>query len=176
MRAVAFLRAVNVGGRNRVPMKELRDLFESRGLDDVRTYVQSGNVVFTAPSRGADALANSLKRAVADAFGVKATVLLRTQAQLEKIATGHPFEDDESEQARLHVLFLRDAPTKAKIGKLEQDRFLPDRFAVKGREVFIHYPSGAGRSKLTIDYFERRLETVGTARNWKTVLTLRDLL
>ena len=176
MRAVAFLRAVNVGGKNRVPMKDLRELVESLGLADVRTYVQSGNVVFTGPSRGADALAGSLEQAVTDAFGVKAKVLVRTQAELKKIATRHPFGKDESEPTRLHVLFLRDAPTKAKIGILEEDRFLPDRFSVKGREVFLHYPNGQGRSKLTIDYFERRLETVGTARNWKTVLTLLDML
>jgi uncharacterized protein (DUF1697 family) len=176
MRAVAFLRAINLGPRNRVPMKELRELLESRGLGDVSTYVQSGNVVFTAPSRGAAALAGSLEQAVADAFGVKASVLVRTQAELKKIAAGHPFGKDEREPTRLHVLFLRDKPTNAKIGKLEDDRFLPDRFAVEGREVFLHYPNGQGRSKLTIDYFERRLETVGTARNWRTVLALRDML
>jgi uncharacterized protein (DUF1697 family) len=176
MRAVAFLRAVNVGGRNRVPMKELRELLESLGLSDVRTYVQSGNVVFTAPSRGAGALANELEKAVADSFGVKANVLLRTKSQLEKVASRHPFAADDPEPTHLHVLFLHDRPTKANIGRLEQDRFLPDRFEVKGQEVFVHYPNGQGRSKLTIDYFERRLDTVGTARNWKTVLTLRDML
>ena len=176
MRAVAFLRAVNVGGRNRVPMKELREVFESLGLTDVGTYVQSGNVVFTAPSKGAAALAASLEQAVADAIGVQAKVLLRTRAELAKIAGAHPFSDDADEPRHLHVLFLRDRPTKAKVGRLEADRFLPDRFAVEGREVFVHYPNGQARTKLTIDYFERRLETVGTARNWRTVLTLRDML
>lgn len=176
MRAVAFLRAVNVGGRNRVPMKELRELFESLGLTDVRTYVQSGNVVFTAPSRGAGAIVNELEKAVADSFGVNTNVLLRSKSELEKVATRHPFAADDREPTHLHVLFLHDKPTKANAGRLEEDRFLPDRFVVKGQEVFLHYPNGQGRSKLTIDYFERRLDTAGTARNWKTVLTLREML
>jgi uncharacterized protein (DUF1697 family) len=176
MRAVAFLRAVNVGGRSRVPMKELRELLESLDLTDVGTYVQSGNVVFTARASGADALAAALEKAIAEAFDVKAKVLLRTQSELRNVAARHPFAADDPEPTHLHVLFLRDKPTKAKVGQLEEDRFLPDRFSVKGREVFLHYPNGQGRSKLTIDYFERRLETVGTARNWKTVLALRDML
>ena len=173
MRAVALLRGINVGGRARVPMGELRDVFESLGLADVQTYVQSGNVVFSTSGRVPKTLPDSLESEIAKAFGVQSKVLIRTERELT--ALEHPFLEDEREPARLHVVFLRDAPTKAAVGKLDDDRSPPDRFTTNGREIFVHYPDGSGRSKLTVEYFERVLGTVGTARNWKTVLRLREL-
>lgn len=157
-------------------MKELRALLESLDLTDVQTYVQSGNVVFESPAAKPDSLADMLEPEIAAAFGVPAKVLLRSKRELDAIASRNPFLDDEPEHSRLHVLFLRDAPTKAVAGRLDEGRSPPDRFVVTGREIFLHYPNGSGRSKLTLDYFERTLGTVGTARNWKTVLKLRELM
>jgi uncharacterized protein (DUF1697 family) len=173
MRAVALLRGVNVGGKARVPMGALRELVEGVGLADVQTYVQSGNIVFSSPRRDAESLAPSLEKEIAAAFGVQTKVLVRSARQLA--ALEHPFLDDEKELGRLHVLFLRDRPADTAVRRLDPERSPPDRFEVKAREVFVHYPGGAGRSKLTTDYFERVLGTVGTARNWKTVLKLREL-
>jgi uncharacterized protein (DUF1697 family) len=174
MRAVALLRGVNVGGKARVPMGELRELVEGVGLADVETYVQSGNFAFSSPRPNAESLATSLEKEIAAAFGVQTKVLIRTARQLA--ALEHPFLADEAEHARLHVLFLRDRPGTAEVRRLDPERSPPDRFEVKGREIFVHYPNGAGRSKLTTDYFERTLGAVGTARNWKTVLRLKELV
>jgi uncharacterized protein (DUF1697 family) len=176
MKAVALLRGINVGGKTRVPMPKLRELFESLGLTDVQSYVQSGNVVFSSKSTKLAAPVASLEEKIAETFRVQVNVLLRTATELGKIAADHPFLADESELSHLHVVFLRDAPTRAAAGKLDPDRSPPDRFVVKRREIFVHYPNGSGRSKLTLGYFERTLGTIGTARNWKTVLKLHDML
>jgi uncharacterized protein (DUF1697 family) len=174
VKAVALLRGVNVGGKARVPMAELRELVEGVGLADVQTYVQSGNIVFSSPRRNAESLAPSLEKEIAAAFGVKTKVLIRSARELA--ALEHPFLADETEYSRLHVLFLRDRPGKAELRRLDPERSPPDRFELKAREIFLHYPNGAGRSKLTTDYFERTLGAVGTARNWKTVLKLKELV
>jgi uncharacterized protein (DUF1697 family) len=155
-------------------MNGLRALFESFGLLEVETYVQSGNVAFASPAGKPAPSATALEDKIAKTFGVKTKVLIRTGRQLTSLE--HPFVVRESELSRLHVLFLRDLPTRAAVGRLDKDRSPPDRFTVKAREVFLHYPHGAGRSKLAIDYFEKVLGTVGTARNWKTVLRLREMV
>jgi uncharacterized protein (DUF1697 family) len=173
VRAVALLRGVNVGGKARVPMAALRELVEGVGLADVQTYVQSGNIVFSSPRRNAESLAPALEKEIAAAFGVQTKILIRSARELT--ALKHPFLADEEEHARLHVLFLRDRPRKAELRKLDPERSPPDRFEVKAREIFLHYPNGAGRSKLSADYFERTLRAVGTARNWKTILKLKEI-
>ena len=186
---VALLRGINVGGRNAVPMPALRVLFESLGHERVTTYIQSGNVCFTtapdkviasagdeAPAQatalGPVELAAEIERGILHAFGLGVRVVLRTKAELAQLPAVNPFLDIESDQARVHVVFLAATPTPEAIGKLDPDPFPPDAFVVVGHEIFIHYPNGAGRSKLTLDYVERRLGTHGTARNWNTVKQL----
>jgi uncharacterized protein (DUF1697 family) len=154
-------------------MGELRQLFQELGLADVQTYVQSGNIVFSSPRRSAESLVPAFEREIAAAFGVQTKVLIRSARQLA--ALEHPFLGDEKELSRLHVLFLGDRPGRTAVGRLDPERSPSDRFEVKAREIFLHYPNGAGRSKLTTDYFERVLGTVGTARNWRTVLKLQEL-
>lgn len=176
MRGVALLRGINVGGSARVPMAELRELFDSLGLTDVATYVQSGNVVFTAASLDAAKLAGALEKEIAAAFKVRSSVLVRTGRELAAIGSRHPFEADEPTPAKLHVVFLRGAPSKERAAALDPDRSPGDRFALRGRELYVHYPNGQGRSKLTVDYIEKALGTVGTARNWNTVQKLRAMV
>ena len=183
---VALLRGINVGGRNAVPMPALRALFESLGHERVTTYIQSGNVCFTsAPTRatagaggnlrsqvatpGSVDLAAEIEGAILQAFRLGVRVVLRTRSELAQLAAVNPFLGSEADRAKIHVVFLAATPTPEGIAKLDPDRFPPDTFAIVGREIFVHYPNGAGRSKLTLDYFERRLGTHGTARNWNTV-------
>lgn len=173
-RAVAFLRSVNVGGRGRLPMAELRAVAASLGLRDVQTYVQSGNVIFDAPP-GLD-VGPRLKAALAEAAGLSTSVLVRTTGELDAIAGANPFLPRITDFVQLHVVFLADAPSADRIAQLDPDRSPRDTFVVHGREIYVHYPNGAGRSKLTLDYFERRLRTSGTARNWNTVTKVQALL
>lgn len=172
---VALFRAVNVGGRNRVPMKELKPLFSSIGLEDATTYIQSGNVVFRAASASGTGFSESIERAIADAYGLDIDVILRTPAQLARIIDRNPFLEAQPDRSKLHVAFMSSKPTGGAGSRLDPKRSSPDEFSVSGAEIYLHFPNGSGRSKLTMDYFERRLEVRATARNWNTVTRLLEL-
>lgn len=157
-------------------MAELKELFTGLGFQDVATYLQSGNVVFRSPAGNAKDIAALIEEQIAKVFGTKVPVVLRTPAELRKIAKGNPFLRDEADLTKLHVVFLDGSPAAKAKGRLDPDRSPPDRFNVRGREIYLHLPNGAGRSKLTIDYFERQLGVKGTARNWKTLTNLLALV
>jgi uncharacterized protein (DUF1697 family) len=168
---VALLRGINVGGNNLVPMKALAVLFEQAGARDVRTYIQSGNVVFAGAPALVKKLPALMQKRMGEKFGCQPPVILRSHDELLAITKTNPFAKEDL--ARVMVMFLDGTPTN--IGKLDVKRSPPDRFAVRGREIFLHYPNGSGRSKLTNDYFDRTLGTIGTVRNWNTVLKLLEL-
>jgi uncharacterized protein (DUF1697 family) len=169
---VALLRGVNVAGKNRIPMSELKSLLSSLGLQDVVTYIQSGNVVFRSPGGDAHAVADDIEQRIAKDFGVDVTVLLRTPAELKSVAGSNPFLSREADLSKLYVVFLSDRPAANGVAGLDPERSAPDEFSVRGREIYLHLPNGSGRSKLTIDYFERRLVVAATARNWNTLIKL----
>ncbi len=164
-RQVALLRGINVGPTTAVPMAGLKASFEALGLTDVVTYVRSGNVAFSGKTT-----AGALEKRIAADFGRTYPVVVRTAAELRKIADASPFPTEDGK--RLHVVFLNGPP---KAAKLDPDRSPPDRFEVVGREIYWHAPDGVGRSKITIDWFEKSLGVRGTARNWNTVLKLIEL-
>jgi uncharacterized protein (DUF1697 family) len=168
---VALLRGINVGGKNLVPMKNLAALFEKAGARNVSTYIQSGNVVFSAAPALIKKLPALLEKAVTAEFGCRSPVVLRSHEELVKIEKAGPFAGED--HARLLVMFLQGDPTN--VDRLDAKRSPPDRFAVVGREIYLHCPNGYGRSKLTNDYFDRTLHTISTARNWRTLLKLIDL-
>jgi uncharacterized protein (DUF1697 family) len=165
----AFLRGVNVGGRAKLSMPELVATFESLGHQEVASYIQSGNVVFRSRERSASRVSGSLEKAIASRFGLETRVLLRTTRELEAIAAGSPF--DES----VYVVFLDRKPKAAAVKALDPDRSPGDRFEVAGREIYLSLANGAGRTKLTLEWLERRLEVAGTQRNWNTLLKLAEL-
>jgi uncharacterized protein (DUF1697 family) len=171
----ALLRGINVGGKSRVPMAELRSALSSLGFEDVVTYIQSGNVVFRSPRGNAKEVATRIEKEVAKRFGVNAAVLIRTPPELAEIADANPFLSAESDLTKLHVVFLDGRPGARAAAQLDPARSPPDEFRLSGREIYLHLPNGFGRSKLTIDYFERRLGATATARNWKTLLGLLQL-
>ena len=174
-RYVSLLRGVNLGARNKVPMADLRTLFESLGAEDVQTYVQSGNVVFKSRQRDAAKLSAEIERRIGRELALDIKVMLRTSAQLAKIVASNPFAASQGEGTRLHVTFLADAPTRARLRTLESTAFAPDEFQVQGREVYLHTPNGYGRSKLSNAYFEKQLDVAATTRNWNTVTKLAEL-
>lgn len=170
MRYVALLRGVNLGGTNKVAMPELRDLVESIGLSDVSTYIQSGNVLFTA---GKPPDPTDLESAIEDRFGISVSVALRSASDLRKALRNNPFPDAET--STLHVGFLTDKPRQSVVAQLDAGRFAPDEFAVRGTEMYLHLPNGMGRSKLP-PYLGRKLGVPTTIRNWNTVSKLAELL
>lgn len=172
---VALLRGINLGAKNKIRMPELGSMLESLGFEDVVTYIQSGNVVFRSSSGGAKQIAARIEQRIAKVFGLDIIVVLRTPAELKSIAGSNPFLSREADLTKLHIVFLNGRPAAKAISQLDPDRSPPDEFSVRGREIYLHLPNGFGRSKLTLDYFERRLGVDATARNWRTLLKLLEL-
>ena len=172
---VALLRGINVGGKNKLPMKALVALFEDLGCTGVSTYIQSGNVVFQADGRTAADLAEAAREAIADRFRYDVPVVLRSAVELRHVVEGNPFLSEDPDPRHLHVGFLAEAPDLPEVESLDPARSSIDRFAVVDAEVYLHVPGGMGRTKLTTDFFERRLGTVMTARNWRTVMKLVEM-
>jgi uncharacterized protein (DUF1697 family) len=156
-------------------MAGLRSSLEALGFQDVVTYVQSGNAVFRSRHGGEHEVAAQIRRRIAADFGTDVAVLLRTPDELDAVSRGNPFLALETDPTRLHVVFLDRPPTADAVAALDPDRSPPDAFGLVGRELYLHLPNGSGRTKLTIDWFERRLGIVATARNWRTVTKLVEL-
>ena len=172
---VALLRGINVGGRNLLPMKDLVRLFEAAGCAGARTYIQSGNVIFGASPAKAEGLPERIVTAVADEFGYRTGVLLRTVEELGETIRNNPFAREGATENWLHVLFLARRPDAAAVAALDPDRSAGDAYVVRGREIYLQCPNGVGKTKLTNAYFDARLATVSTGRNWRTVRALFEL-
>lgn len=170
---VGLLRGVNVGGRNRVPMKELVALVEALGGRRVRTYIQSGNVIFDAPPELRQRAATALAEAITERFGVTTPVVLRTAGELADVVGGNPYLAEDADEGTLHVGFLAEPPRPENVATLDPRR--SDEFTLVGREIYLRCPNGVARSKLTNAYFDSRLGTVSTMRNWRTVRKLLEL-
>jgi uncharacterized protein (DUF1697 family) len=175
MTHLALLRGINVGGKNVLPMKDLAQMFSAAGSSNVRTYIQSGNVIFEATS-GAPKIAQVVTAQVEKRYGFRVPMVLRTSAQLIKTIRGNPFLPKVADQRWLHVYFLADPPNAQAIASLDPARSAPDAFHVLGQEIYLHVPNGMGRTKLTNAYFDSKLSTTSTARNWSTVLKLAEMM
>lgn len=173
---VALLRGINVGGGNKLLKGELVEIFAEAGCQDVRTYIQSGNVVFRAAESLADGLSARITAAIASSHGYQVPVVIRTGADFAKVVSGNPFLAAGADPGKLHVGFLADTPDPARVGTLDPDRSPPDAFEVRGREVYLHFPAGVARSNLDNAYFDRTLGTVCTIRNWRTVCKLHEMV
>ncbi len=172
---LALLRGINVGGNNILPMKDLAKMFADAGCSNVRTYIQSGNVVFDAAA-GAPKVAVTVSSSIEKRFGFGAPIVIRTQTQLLRAIKENPFLGAGIDEKWLHVYFLADVPEAQAISGLDPTRSAPDVFHVRGQEIYLHLPNGMGRSKLTNAYFDSKLSTVCTARNWTTVLKLAEMM
>jgi len=170
---VALLRGVNLGAKNKLPMRELAAMFAEHGASDVRTYIQSGNVVFRAAPELAARIPERIERAIEERFGFRAPVVQRTSGELLAVMRENPFA--EHDPKTLHVGFLLTHPTEPQLAALDPARSPPDAFAVRGREIYLHLRSGVARSKLTNAYFDAKLATVSTFRNWRTVQAIAEL-
>ena len=170
---LALLRGINVGGKNKLPMKDLAGMFEDAGCGNVQTFIQSGNVIFTATSSVSKGLAGVIASNIAARFGYKVPVILRTEQQLREVVSNNPFPDAED---MLHVMFLADHPSPAKISALDPNRSAPDAFILRGGDVYLHLPNGIRDTKLTNAWFDSKLSTVSTGRNWRTVTKLLALM
>ena len=170
---VALLRGINVGGKNLLPMKDLAVLCADAGCLNVRTYIQSGNVLFQASPAKAQTLAGLIAKGIADRFGYRTPVLLRTVEELGETIRSNPFPDASEDW--LHVLFMADRADAPRAAALDPDRSPPDAFVVHGREIYLQCPNGVGNTRLTNAWFDSKLATISTGRNWRTVVKLFEL-
>lgn len=171
---IALLRGINVGGRNRLPMKDLVSLFEEAGCRDVRSYIQSGNVLFRAGDAMARRIPRVLPALLAERFGLETPVITRTREELRRVCRSNPHA--AGDERTLHVVFLADRPARSRAARLDPDRSPPDEMVLRGREIYLRCPNGIARTRLTNDYLDRTLATVSTIRNWRTTRKLLDLL
>ena len=171
---VAMVRAINVSGRNVVPMEALRAMFVACGCEDPRTYIQSGNVVFASES-SPSACAKAIEHALHKRLGKPISVIVRTAAEFRRVIARNPFISQRGvDTSRLSVSFLSAKPAAARLHALEAVRSGRDRFAAAGKEIYLYCPDGFGNSKLAAAH-ERVLHVTATVRNWRTVLRLDEM-
>jgi uncharacterized protein (DUF1697 family) len=173
-RQIVLLRGVNVGSRNRIAMPKLRKALEDAGLEDVRTYVQSGNVVLTSALSPAK-LAAKCKRVIADASGLDVDVVVRTRSQLAAVVKSNPLAGVTKDPKRYQVTFLAKKLTTAEVKRLDGLAAKGEKLVAHGREVYAWHPAGVARSKLWARLAGRDLGVSATSRNWATVEKLLEL-
>jgi uncharacterized protein (DUF1697 family) len=177
MTSIALLRGINVGGKNTVRMAELVSLLQSLHFANVSSYLQSGNFVFDHNRAGPSALSDGIEQAISQKFGFDVKVIVRTAEELRSLILGNPLLGmPKIDKEKLHVTFLKEAPQKPDISYFEEVKDAEELLRIKGKEVFLYCPNGYGRSKLTNQAFEKKLSTVATTRNWKTVNALAEMV
>ena len=169
---VALMRGLNVGSNNRLPMVELRAIFDELGCASVESYIQSGNVIFEATPALAKKMPSQVQTLLAERYGYRLPVILRTHAELSILQAQNPFAAPGQEVKYTHLMCLAREPDAAQCATLERERFAPDSFEVRGKDVYLYYPNGTARSKLTNAYFDKKLNTTSTVRNWNTLTKL----
>ncbi len=178
---VVLLRGINVGGRNRLPMADLRSALTSDGLDEVRTYIQSGNIVLDTPARSADVVGARVRAVIAREFGLDVPAIALSSSTLTEIVAGNPYPD-ETDHRRLHAIVLPHAPDASTLAWLVERQAAAaatgsaDRVTVIGRTAYLHTPGGFGTSALAASLTSGRSPVAdGTARNWATMTTLLEM-
>ena len=176
-RYVSLFRGINVGGNQLVKMDALKVLHTSLDLQDIQTYIQSGNVVFTSDNPNVTQIQKDIEDGFAQKFGFQVKVMVRTADEFNKIIENNPFQNQPVKESKFVVaLFLASDPVSTALEDIKMTYTGPEEIHIVGKEAFIYYPEGQGRSKLTNTFLEKKLKTVGTARNWNTVLRLQKMM
>lgn len=173
---VALLRGINVGGKHIVPMKVLAEMFAKAGCQQVQTYIQSGNVVFAASPAAADTISEAIAKEIRKRFGHDAPVVVRSAEEIKQVVANNPFAKRKDFENFSHVVFCSSKLKPANVKNLDPSRSPGDECECNGQEVYLWLPNGAGKSKLISAYLDKTLATIGTQRNWRTVVKLRDML
>jgi uncharacterized protein (DUF1697 family) len=176
MANIALLRAINVGGRNMVAMADLRMFFETLGFTNARTLLQSGNLVFDGGRGRSDALERLLEQHAAKRLGLQTDFIVRGADEWAEVVRANPFRKEAAaDPGRLIVMALKSAPERERLSALRAAINGPERAELVGKQAYIVFPDGQGRSKLTVAAIEKALGTRGTGRNWNTVLKIHNL-
>lgn len=173
----ALLRGINVGGRKRLPMADLRQLMEGLGHSGVRTHLQSGQAVFATGHGDEESLAAELAQAIEKHFGFSVDVIVRDHAYLKAVAEACPFPADRLEPKQLHVTYFSAPVDAQRFAEIDREAYLPEEFRLGDRELYLYAPDGLGRSKLAEYLAKPRINkgVIATTRNWNTVVKLVEL-
>lgn len=174
---ISILRGINVSGQKKILMAELKAIYESLKLKDIITYIQSGNVIFKSEKSLSDLeFAAKIEKAIYKKYGFEVPVIIRNKDEIQKIISINPFlKEKNMEEKRLYVTFLSEIPTKKNIESIKSFDFSPDQFLIIGKEVYLCVPNGYGETKLSNNFFEKKLKVNATTRNWNTVRKLLEL-
>jgi len=170
---ISILRGINVSGQKLIKMKSLQEMYEKSGFKDVRTYIQSGNIVFNTDPTDSEKLENLISKEILKYFGFEVPVLVLQTKELKNISEHNPFIGERKENISfLHVTFLSAMPDDKHVEDLLTLKYLPDEYYIDDRAIYLFCPHGYGRTKLNNTFFEKKLKVKATTRNWKTVIEL----
>ena len=174
---ISILRGINVSGQKKILMADLKTLYEKLKFKDVNTYIQSGNVSFKTNEKLSDTqLAEKIEKAIHKKYNFLVPVVIRNREELKKIISSNPFLKDKNiDVEKLHITFLSDTPVKSSVESIEGIDFSPDKFIIKEKEIYLHIPESYGETKLSNNFFEKKLNVTATTRNWNTVNKLLEM-
>lgn len=176
-RYIVLLRGINVGGHKKILMADLRNLFEDLGFTNVRTYIQTGNIIFDYPAKDNNiTLARKIEKKILNCYDFEVPVMVRTNEELNDIVNNNPYwKKKEISIDRLHLSLLEKTPTVENLDKLKAVDYSPDQYFILNKCVYLYCTNPYHNSKLSNNYIENKLKTKATTRNWKTILKLLEL-
>lgn len=173
---ISILRGINVSGHKMIKMNELTLLYESLEFKNVKTYIQSGNVVFQTVGANAYDLALRIEKKISEQFTFEVPVLVKEKNEMAYTVQNNPFLLlKDKDVTKLHVTFLSHHPEKSNLDKINQGQYLPDEYIITGSLIYLYCPNGYGNTKLNNNFFESKLKVTATTRNWKTVIELMNM-
>lgn len=172
---IALLRGINVSGQKIIEMSELKSFFEDLNFTKVQTYIQSGNVIFSAKEKSNKKVEDKITSAMKSKFGFDVRVIVVTPNEIEYVLKNNPFIKKKKEAEKLYVTFLSKKPLTENMDRLNSIDYSPEEFIIDGSYIYLFVPNGYGKAKLNNNLFESRLKVFGTTRNWKTVNKLFGL-
>ena len=173
-RKIAILRGINVGGKRKILMADLKSLCEKLGWKNVNTYIQSGNLIFDSNKQNVE-LENVLEKVIKEQFEFDVPVIVRSSKEFQTAIDKNQFYSKDADINQLHLTFLKEKPTDENVEKTLIYNYEPDKFKIVDKDVFIFCSGKYHQSKLTNNFFEKKLNVGATTRNWKTVLKLQEL-
>lgn len=177
LKYIALLRGINVGGKKSIKMTDLNTLFQALGFNNVKTYIQSGNVVFDYETTDTTKIADKIKLKINETFCYEVETIIRTEEELINIINNNPFiKEDNIEVDKLYVTLLSNLPQQTLLDSLELKKEEDEKFAILGRTIYLYCPNGYGNTKLNNTMFEKKLKTVATTRNLKTINKLLEMV
>ena len=173
---IALLRGINVSGQKKIKMSDLKLLIEDLGFQNVATYIQSGNVIFSSKEKSVKKLESKISSGIKNKYGFDVQVLIIKPDEIEYVFRKNPFIKKKKATDKLYVTFLAKKPTSENKKILETKDFSPEEYVIDRKFIYLFYPNGAGKAKLNNNLLESKLKLPATTRNWNTIKTLSELV